>query len=347
MAIELKGINKTFGDVATITNLDLEVGTGELVALLGPSGCGKTTLLRIIAGLESPESGTVHFDGSSAMRQSVSERRVGFVFQHYALFRHLTVFENIAFGLRVRPRAFRASEADICLKVRSLIELVQMEHLAWHYPAQLSGGQRQRVALARSLAVEPRLLLLDEPFGALDMRVRKDLRRWLRHLHDNLDVTSILVTHDTEEALEVADRVVIMNEGRIEQIGTPEEVYRHPKNPFVYSFLGQANTFHGRLGEDGLADGHGISFVRPHDLIPERVSTDPNAIWATVKHVQFVGPLVHVELSTPATLEPVVAHMSREEFSQISLKRGEEVWLRVRKARVFDSPELSPPRGRA
>jgi sulfate/thiosulfate transport system ATP-binding protein len=345
MSVELKGINKTFGEVATIKDLDLAIPTGELVALLGPSGCGKTTLLRIIAGLESPDSGAVLFDGQSAASRSVRERRVGFVFQHYALFRHLTVFENIAFGLRVQRKRLGLSESNICLKVRTLVELVQMEHLAWHYPAQLSGGQRQRVALARSLAVEPRLLLLDEPFGALDNHVRRELRRWLRRLHDDLHVTSVFVTHDTEEALEVADRLVIMNEGRIEQIGTPEEIYDHPKNLFVYSFLGHTNSIARAPKPEASAEGNGeIAFVRPHDLIPVRDGSDPSSIAAQVKHVQFVGPVVHIELTTLTTAESVEAHVSRDDFATLGLQAGETVWLRARQVRVFAAPEPLPGR---
>jgi sulfate/thiosulfate transport system ATP-binding protein len=345
MSVELKGINKTFGEVATIKDLDLAIPTGELVALLGPSGCGKTTLLRIIAGLESPDSGAVLFDGQSAASRSVRERRVGFVFQHYALFRHLTVFENIAFGLRVQRKRLGLTESQICLKVRTLVELVQMEHLAWHYPAQLSGGQRQRVALARSLAVEPRLLLLDEPFGALDNHVRRELRRWLRRLHDDLHVTSVFVTHDTEEALEVADRLVIMNEGRIEQIGTPEEIYDHPKNLFVYSFLGHTNSIVRASKPEASAEGNGeIAFVRPHDLIPVRDGSDPSSIAAQVKHVQFVGPVVHIELTTLTTAESVEAHVSRDDFATLGLQPGETVWLRARQVRVFAAPEPLPGR---
>jgi sulfate transport system ATP-binding protein len=345
MSVELKGINKTFGEVATIKDLDLAIPTGELVALLGPSGCGKTTLLRIIAGLESPDSGAVLFDGQSAASRSVRERRVGFVFQHYALFRHLTVFENIAFGLRVQRKRLGLSESQICLKVRTLVELVQMEHLAWHYPAQLSGGQRQRVALARSLAVEPRLLLLDEPFGALDNHVRRELRRWLRRLHDDLHVTSVFVTHDTEEALEVADRLVIMNEGRIEQIGTPEEIYDHPKNLFVYSFLGHTNSIARPAKPEAAAEGNGeIAFDRPHDLIPVRDGSDPSSIAAKVKHVQFVGPVVHIELTTLTTAESVEAHISRDDFAGLCLQPGETVWLRARQVRVFAAPDPLPGR---
>jgi sulfate transport system ATP-binding protein len=237
MSIEVRNIQKTFGSFCALDDISLEFPSGELVALLGPSGCGKTTLLRIIAGLEQADSGQVLLEGEDASDTHVRERQVGFVFQHYALFRHLTVFENVAFGLRVKPRKLRPSEAEIHRKVHELLGLVQLDFLADRYPAQLSGGQRQRIALARALAVEPRVLLLDEPFGALDAKVRKELRQWLRRLHDELHITSIFVTHDQEEALEVADRIVVVNHGKVEQIGTPQEVVERPGTPFVADFL--------------------------------------------------------------------------------------------------------------
>ena len=252
MSIAVRDIHKQFGDFVALDNVSLDFSSGELTALLGPSGCGKTTLLRIIAGLEVADSGSVVLDGSDASRRSVRERNVGFVFQHYALFRHMTVFENVAFGLTVKPRAERPSKAQIHRKVHDLLKLVQLDWLADRYPSQLSGGQRQRIALARALAVEPKVLLLDEPFGALDAKVRKELRRWLRRLHDELHVTSIFVTHDQEEALEVADRIVVMNHGRVEQQGSPQEVYDSPASPFVYGFLGAVNLFHGRVHGDVL-----------------------------------------------------------------------------------------------
>ena len=259
MSIQVKNIEKNFGAFHALNNISLDFPEGQLVALLGPSGCGKTTLLRIIAGLESADSGQVILEGEDATNTHVRERQVGFVFQHYALFRHMSVFDNVAFGLRVRPRATRPSESEIKKRVDALLDLVQLGFLADRYPAQLSGGQRQRIALARALAVEPRVLLLDEPFGALDAKVRKELRRWLRHLHDELHITSIFVTHDQEEALEVADQIVVMNKGNIEQIGSPREVYEKPATPFVFDFLGHANRFEGEhqhgkliLGEDRL-----------------------------------------------------------------------------------------------
>lgn len=258
MSIDIRNVRKTFGDFIALENINLDIASGELLALLGPSGCGKTTLLRIIAGLETPDSGQILFHGEDATDRHVSERQVGFVFQHYALFRHMTVFDNVAFGLSVRPRRSRPSKEEIRERVMKLLKLVQLDWLADAYPAQLSGGQRQRIALARSLAVEPRVLLLDEPFGALDAKVRKDLRRWLRRLHDEMHITSVFVTHDQEEALEVSDRVVVMNHGRIEQAGRPDEIYETPATPFVTQFLGDVNLFHGRVdaGQLQLATMH-------------------------------------------------------------------------------------------
>jgi sulfate transport system ATP-binding protein len=247
MSIEARNITKRFGQFSALKNITLEVRAGELVALLGPSGSGKTTLLRVIAGLEFPDSGNVLFDGKDISLRSARERNVGFVFQHYALFHHMTVFSNIAFGLAVRPRNIRPSDEQIRKRVQELLQLVQLETFAGRYPSQLSGGQRQRVALARALAVQPKIMLLDEPFGSLDAKVRIELRRWLRRLHDEIHITSVFVTHDQEEALEVSDRVVVMNEGQIEQIGSPEEVYRNPSSPFVYDFLSNVNLFRGRI----------------------------------------------------------------------------------------------------
>src|SRR6476619_1610674 len=282
MSIQVRNLRKAFGDFVALDDVSLDVPGGELVALLGPSGSGKTTLLRIIAGREPADQGTILFHGEDATTQPVRERQVGFVFQHYALFRHMSVFENIAFGLRVRPRAVRPSEEEIRDTVMGLLKLVQLDVLARRRPSELSGGQRQRVALARALAVKPKVLLLDEPFGALDAKVRKELRRWLRRLHEEVHVTSVFVTHDQEEALEVSDRVVIMNEGRIEQVAAATEVYEHPATPFVFSFLGAVNTFKGRiegshvrlpgelllpnLGAD-LAEGCPVvAFARPHEM---------------------------------------------------------------------------------
>ncbi|HVR48202.1 MAG TPA: sulfate ABC transporter ATP-binding protein, partial [Pseudorhodoferax sp.] len=235
MSIEIRNVSKQFGDFRALNNVSLDIASGELVALLGPSGCGKTTLLRIIAGLESGDAGSILFSGEDTTDVHVRERQVGFVFQHYALFRHMTVFDNVAFGLRMKPRGQRPSEAQIKAKVHELLGLVQLDWLADRFPAQLSGGQRQRIALARALAVEPKVLLLDEPFGALDAKVRKELRRWLREFHDRTGHTTVFVTHDQEEALELADRVVVMSQGKIEQVGTADDVYDTPNSPFVFS----------------------------------------------------------------------------------------------------------------
>lgn len=250
--LEARGVTKRFGDFTAVDDVSLAIPGGQLTALLGPSGCGKTTLLRTLAGLEAPDQGAVVIDGQVQNGIPVTRRKVGFVFQHYALFRHMTVFENVAFGLRVKPKAERPPKSEIARRVHELLELVQLDNQSGKYPDQMSGGQRQRVALARALIVQPKILLLDEPFGALDANVRKELRRWLRRLHDELHITSILVTHDQDEALEVADRIVVMNQGRIEQDGSPEQVYLHPANAFVYRFLGAVNVFHGRIEGDRL-----------------------------------------------------------------------------------------------
>ena len=267
--IELSAITKQFGQYPALHGIDLNVAKGEFIALLGPSGSGKTTLLRIIAGLETQDGGTVKLGGEDVSRRKVADRGVGFVFQQYALFRHMTVAENIGFGLSVRPRRTRPARAAIRARAEELLRLVQLDGLGGRYPAQLSGGQRQRVALARALAIEPHLLLLDEPFGALDAKVRKDLRRWLRELHGRLGITSIFVTHDQEEALELADRVVVMNNGRIEQAGTPEEIYMHPATPFVSQFVGETNLL---PPADGAADAALATYVRPHEI--DIVTTD-------------------------------------------------------------------------
>lgn len=265
MSIEIRNVFKKFGAVEVLRGISLRIGTGELLAFLGPSGSGKTTLLRIISGLEIPDRGEIILNGGDAKFQKVSERQVGFVFQHYALFRHMSVFENIAFGLRVKPKHERLSEHNIRNKVRELLELVQLETFSSMYPNQLSGGQRQRVALARALAIEPKVLLLDEPFGSLDAKVRKQLRRWLRILHDRLRMTTIFVTHDVEEALEIADRVVITNEGQIEQIGSPEEIYHRPKNDFVHHFIADINVFHCRRENGTLLE---IKKITPTSKTP-------------------------------------------------------------------------------
>src|SRR5438034_1507571 len=304
MSIEVRHLYKRFGNTVVCDNLNLDIPAGELVALLGPSGSGKTTLLRIIAGLEVPDTGSVLFHGENATNTDVRERQVGFVFQHYALFGHMTIFENVAFGLRVRPKATRPGDKDIKAKVMELLKLVQLDWIADRYPHQLSGGQRQRIALARALAVEPKVLLLDEPFGALDAKVRRELRRWLRKLHDEMHITSVFVTHDQEEALEVADRVAVMNKGKIEQIGTPDEVYDKPANKFVYNFLGNVNLFHGRVhgGQVELhASGNGDAspptvYVRPHDIDLTRAPAGESPIAVRVDHISPVGPIVRLHL---------------------------------------------------
>jgi sulfate transport system ATP-binding protein len=348
VTIEARGISKHFGSYSALRDVTLEVKEGELVALLGPSGSGKTTLLRIIAGLEFADSGRVLFDGEDATDRSARDRRVGFVFQHYALFRHMTVFENVAFGLRVQPRSQRPPKREIAARVEELLGLVQLDGLAKRLPSQLSGGQRQRVALARALAVRPRVLLLDEPFGALDSRVRKELRRWLRNLHDELGITSVFVTHDQEEALELADRVVVMDHGRIEQAGTPEQVYHEPATRFVYEFLGDVNIFHARVErglarfedaayaldeEEAQAADRASIYVRPHLLEIHRDRSRPDDLRARVERIHAAGPTVKVELVTDSGRAQ--AEISQEQYERLGLERGEEVYVRPRQRRVF------------
>ncbi len=342
MSIKVTNINKWFGNFQALNDVTLEIASGELVALLGPSGSGKTTLLRVIAGLEMSETGSVEFDGEDATERSAKDRKVGFVFQHYALFRHMTVFENIAFGLRVRPKSTRPSNSDINKKVSELLDLVQLGGYSKRYPSQLSGGQRQRIALARALAVEPRVLLLDEPFGALDAKVRIELRRWLKRLHEEIHVTSVFVTHDQEEALEVADRVVIMNHGKIEQIGTPDDVYEHPANPFVLNFLGSVNLFHGRSVDGHSQDGSKsesnppmVGYVRPHELIIDRIKNGADSVSAVITEAIALGPNVRLDLirkDNGATLE---AHMPRERFMDLEIGKGDEVFVSAKNMKVF------------
>lgn len=334
MSIEVHNITKTFGSFVALNNVSVHFPAGELVALLGPSGSGKTTLLRVIAGLEQADSGSVLFEGENANRRSIKERRVGFVFQHYALFRHMTVFENVAFGLRVKQRAMRPDNQEIGRRVHSLLSLVQLDFLADRLPSHLSGGQRQRVALARALAVEPRVLLLDEPFGALDAKVRKELRRWLRRLHNEIHVTSLFVTHDVEEALEVADRIVVMNNGKIEQIGSPEQVYDHPASPFVYDFLGGTNIFSASRAPD--VSGADQLFARPHEIEIARVSgQNPLEIQADVREVHAVGPIVRVELAAAGRERPIEAELSREMGRRLALTVGERVFVWPRNAKAY------------
>ncbi|MGA2881439.1 MAG: TOBE-like domain-containing protein [Bryobacteraceae bacterium] len=334
MAIDARHVSKSFANYVALRNVDLHVEEGELVALLGPSGSGKTTLLRIIAGLDRPDSNpatSVIVDGQDILDRRTSERRVGFVFQHYALFKHMTVFENIAFGLRVRPRKLRPREPELRQKVNDLLDLIQLGRWSNHFPSQLSGGQRQRVALARALAIEPSVLLLDEPFGALDAKVRQELRRWLRTLHAKIPVTSVLVTHDQEEALEVADRIVIMNQGRIEQTGTPDEVFHNPASEFVVTFLGHVNLFHGRHGANGRA---ARVFVRPHDLDIERAPSNGDSVFARVLRIQSAGPIVRVELTSDQN-DSITVEMTHERHRDLMIKTGDPVFVKPRDVRVF------------
>ena len=333
MSIQVRHIHKSFGSFTALGDVSLDFPSGELVALLGPSGCGKTTLLRIIAGLETADRGQVLLDGEDASDTHVRERQVGFVFQHYALFRHMTVFDNVAFGLRVKPRKLRPSEAEIERKVHELLNLVQLDWLADRFPPQLSGGQRQRIALARALAVEPRVLLLDEPFGALDAQVRKELRRWLRRLHDELRITSIFVTHDQEEALEVADRVVLMDHGRVEQVGAPGEVYDHPATPFVYGFLGAANRFPGRAaGSTG--------FARPHE-VAIAARPQPGAVEASVRRVLSFGAASRIEL-VGADERHYEVELARERADALALHADQRVWLVPQRLALFDAGAALP-----
>lgn len=361
MSIQVKNIDKQFGSFHALNNISLDFPEGELVALLGPSGCGKTTLLRIIAGLESADGGQILLEGEDATDTHVRHRQVGFVFQHYALFRHMTVFDNVAFGLRVRPRKIRPSEAEIKKRVGKLLDLVQLGFLADRFPAQLSGGQRQRIALARALAVEPRVLLLDEPFGALDAKVRKELRRWLRSLHDELHISSIFVTHDQEEALEVADQIVVMNKGNIEQIGNPREVYEHPATPFVFDFLGQANRLEGQrqgnrviFSADQLvlpqhyqhpqsqhepsqanSQNNVIVFARPNELhIHLQSPAEPSLQAKVIREVWLAGQ-IRMELQDRQGRLLEVA-LTAEQQSGLTLQPGQTVWVTASNLHLFD-----------
>ncbi len=358
MGITVERISKTYGGFKALDDVSLDLRAGELTALLGPSGSGKTTLLRIVAGLERPDagSGPVRFSDEDMAGRRVQERRVGFVFQHYALFRHMTVFENVAFGLRVRPRDRRPSRRAIDAKVKALLELVQLEAMADRYPAQLSGGQRQRVALARALAVEPRVLLLDEPFGALDAKVRKQLRAWLRRLHEEIQVTSVFVTHDQDEALEVADRVVVMNRGGVEQVGTPVEVFHHPATEFVMNFLGDVNVFHGRVDEGKVSfasvvlddpaqravGGPARVFVRPHDLEIDVAPHHGPSLEAVVIHIHAAGPVVNLALHA-ATGETVTAEIPQARYRELGIAAGDRVFVAPRELRVFTNDEPRDP----
>jgi len=343
MRIDVRHVIKRFGAFAALDNVDLQIKSGELITLLGPSGSGKTTLLRIIAGLEWPDEGQVLFDADDALKRSIGERNVGFVFQHYALFRHLTVFENIAFGLRVRPRGARLPEAKIRERVHSLLDLVQLGWLADRYPSQLSGGQKQRVALARALAIEPRVLLLDEPFGALDAKVRKELRLWLRNLHKEIHVTSVFVTHDQEEALDVADRVVVMDKGHIVQVGTPQEIYETPNSAFVHGFIGESIrlpvsvqagivNFEGRalgLDSNGVPDGSAALFMRPYDV--EISGPDAASLYGNVRAIRGLGPTRRAEILLDEGKHTIEIEMPRH----LAIEPGQPIAIKPRRFRIF------------
>jgi sulfate transport system ATP-binding protein len=343
VTIEVRGVVKSFGTFKALDGVDLKVADGELLALLGPSGSGKTTLLRIIAGLEWPDSGEILFDGESALDRGAGERHVGFVFQHYALFRHMSVFENVAFGLRVQPRRIRKSETEIRARVKELLDLVQLDWLSDRYPSQLSGGQRQRIALARALAIQPRILLLDEPFGALDAKVRKELRQWLRSLHHSINVTSIFVTHDQEEALEVAHRVVVMDKGRIEQVGSPSDVYDAPATAFVHGFIGESimlpveisgGTVHlkGRpldLAAEGAAVGASTLFVRRHDMMIGPAGS--GTLDGDITHVRSFGPVQRAEIALAEGMATIEIDAPRDR----ELRIGDRVGLKPRHYRIF------------
>jgi sulfate/thiosulfate transport system ATP-binding protein len=352
MSIEIQNISKSFGTFTALKNISLKIENGELVSLLGPSGSGKTTLLRVIAGMEAPDPDTnshVLFFGEDVANKPVGDRKVGFVFQHYALFKHMSVFENIAFGLRVRPRSLRPQESTIVDKVHSLLKLIQLEGFGNRFPRQLSGGQRQRVALARALAIEPQVLLLDEPFGALDAKVRKGLRDWLRGLHDELNTTTILVTHDQEEALEVSDRVVVMNQAQIEQVGAPEEVFHHPASEFVMDFLGNVNVFHGRVNQgqavlNDLRVGSPDStipdvekakvYIRPNELSIDRSPQSSTSMSAKITRINRAGVQAKLSLKLNND-EEIRADISMEQLSALNLRIGDTVYANPTKAKVF------------
>jgi sulfate/thiosulfate transport system ATP-binding protein len=324
MGISVEGANKRFGDFQALDDVSIDVPDGSLTALLGPSGSGKSTLLRAIAGLEGLDSGQVTINGEDATGKPAQQRGVGFVFQHYAAFKHMTVHDNVAFGLKIRKR----DKAEIAQRVRELLALVHLDGLAGRYPSQLSGGQRQRMALARALAVEPKVLLLDEPFGALDAQVRKELRAWLRRLHDEVHVTTIFVTHDQEEAMEVAEQIVVMNVGRVEQSGPPRELYEHPRSEFVMGFVGAVN----RLGS---------LFVRPHD-VEILQSPEPGADEAMIEHLVHLGFEVRVELVL-GDGDGLWAQITQAEAEQLELEKGQIVYVRPSRGRVFDRDDGKPP----
>jgi sulfate/thiosulfate transport system ATP-binding protein len=332
MGILVDNVSKHFGDFKAVDQVSVEVKTGSLVALLGPSGSGKSTLLRLIAGLEAPDSGRIFVTGRDATHESVQKRGIGFVFQHYALFKHLTVRQNIAFGLEIAKQP----KQRVQNRVNELLELIQLESLGNRYPSQLSGGQRQRVALARALALEPKVLLLDEPFGALDAKVRKDLRAWLRNLHDTVHVTTVFVTHDQEEAMEVSDEIVVMNHGRVEQIGTPADLYDNPASPFVMSFIGPVNVLPSTapiFREVGINHSQNQVFLRPHDVIIE-LSPDRATVPATVLRVIHLGWEIQIELGLEDG-QTFTAYLSREEFKRLNLEPTQQVYVKPKEAKSF------------
>jgi sulfate transport system ATP-binding protein len=352
MSIFAKDVCKRFGTFVALDHVSVEVPTGCLLALLGPSGSGKTTLLRVIAGLEIPDRGTICVQDEDITRRSARERNIGFVFQHYALFRHLSVAENVGFALRVRGWDKRR----VAARVGELLGLVRLEGLGERRPSQLSGGQRQRVALARALAAEPKVLLLDEPFGALDAKVRQDLRQWLRRLHGAIGVTSVFVTHDQEEAFEVADRVVVMRHGKIEQTGTPQEIFDHPANAFVMDFLGNVNVFHGRLqggrallggvelacpGQPPDANGPAAVYVRPHELDIQRTSANGGALRARVLHITPTGAVARVRLLAEQLGVDIHVEIHLDRLAELALKSGETVFVSPRRARVFRTADYA------
>ncbi len=332
MGIAVENVSKCFGSFQAVDRVSLEIGSGALVALLGPSGSGKSTLLRLIAGLETPDRGRIWLTGADATHQNVRDRNIGFVFQHYALFKHLTVSQNIAFGLEIRKTA----TAKVNTKVEQLLELVQLSGLGDRYPAQLSGGQRQRVALARALAVEPKVLLLDEPFGALDARVRKDLRAWLRRLHDEVRVTTVFVTHDQEEAMEVADQIVIMNQGKIEQVGTPAEIYDRPANAFVMSFMGKVNILPSSSNifqSSGFETINPEIFLRPQDIAIE-IQPTTTTVTAKVSRLIHLGSEIQAELAL-ADGQTIMAQLTRERFDELQLEPQQQVFVKPTEAKSF------------
>lgn len=351
MSIEVHHINKTFKNFKALDDINITFPDGKLTALLGPSGSGKTTLLRLIAGLDTPDddnSGKILFNGVDVAQNAVGKRQVGFVFQHYALFRHMTVFENIAFGLRVKKKSERPSEKEISNTVHELLRLVQLDSMASRLPSQLSGGQRQRIALARALAIKPKVLLLDEPFGALDAKVRAELRRWLRNLHNELHFTSIFVTHDQEEALEVSDRIVIMNRGKIEQEGTPDEVFHRPVNEFVMHFLGDVNVFHGRIDDitpgrvhmNTSGNGQNANLlIRPHDFeVHAQPPVDKQSVAAHLLHVQTAGPIVKMEFKDDSE-NLILVHLSHEEYNKVPMPIGSQIYLSPKQLKVYSQGE--------